>query len=125
MSSPDAERGPGGPRPESAAAKRTDATKVPRTTWDGHPSLSVGHDRYVRRRWVEPAAVDAAGVAVLEGELPELLGTVAPMADVEAVALALVDQHGPTWCRRLAAELAQAVAEVLAERRRPWGGGGR
>lgn len=121
---PDAERGPGGPRPGSAAAKRTDATRVPRTTWDGHPSLSVGHARYVQsRRRLEPAAIDAAGVAVLEGELPELLGREAPVdVDPEAVAHALLDRFGPTWCRRLGAELAQAVADVLAERRTPWGG---
>lgn len=130
MPQPDNARGPGATSPDlpdQLTAKAADAARVPRTTWDGHPSLSVGHARYVQsRRRLEPAAIDAAGVAVLEGELPELLGRQAPAdADPEAAAYALLDRFGPTWCRRLGAELAQAVADVLAERRTPWGREGR
>lgn len=43
-------------------------------------------------------------------------------ADPEAVAHALVGRFGPAWCRRLGAELDQAVADLLAERRTVWGG---
>lgn len=48
-----------------------------------------------------------------------------PVADVEAVAIALADRFGPTWCRRLAHELLEVAGELLADRRTVWGGGER
>jgi hypothetical protein len=91
MSPPDARRGPGGPRPESAAAKLTDTHTVPRTSWDGHPSLSVGHDRYLRQRRTSHGTL-----------LLELL------SDRRAV-LDLRDELGPLALLRIARRL-QSVA---------------
>lgn len=130
-----ADNGEGRPRQaapaDRIASKLTDTPKVPRTTWNGHPGLSVGHDRYIRnRRGPEPAAVDPTGVAVLEGELAELLGglptrsTAWALTDTERIAEVLAGTFGPTWARRLAAEL-EAVADDLAPNRTPWGGGDR
>lgn len=79
-------------------------------------------------------AVDVSGVAVIEAELPELLGSIGmrlPMppaayalSDVERLALALCDTYGPTWARRLAGELL-AAADDICPPRTPWPGGGR
>lgn len=79
-------------------------------------------------------AVDPSGVAVLDVELAELLGslgtrlpgqsTQGALTDPERLALALCDTFGPTWARRLAGELL-AAADDICPPRTPWPGGGR
>lgn len=94
MSPPDAERGPGGgPRPDQPPTKPADTSTVPRTTWDGHPGLSVGHDRYVRdRRPYSPLALQ--------------------LLDPEYAADRLLEELGPAACQRLAVALVAKVREV-------------
>lgn len=117
------QRGPEGPRSHRLASTLAGAPTVTRTTWDGHASLSIGHDRYVRRRGaLRPDELETVR-AELDEHLTSLLSH--PNPDPELVALALVDHYGPAYARCLARELGHAAEDVLAAGRRPWGSAGR